>query len=133
MRYWNNAMKNIVFYLGMGTFFTHELDAIQRHEWRILPLTNWLPDEYGFIVFLFSHIPLFAILIALIASTREKIRMRSRIGISIALIIHGFLHAFFMGNATYEFMTLSSTILIFGGALLGIAYLLLEYSRKTTA
>ena len=46
-------MKNIIFYLAMGIMFTHELDAMPNHEWRVLPLTSWLPDEYGIIVFLF--------------------------------------------------------------------------------
>jgi hypothetical protein len=123
-------MKNIVFYLGLGTFATHELDAMTYHEWRVLPLTSWLPDEYGILVFLFLHIPLFAILIALIASTNEKIRYRSRIGISIFLIFHGLLHTLFMGNANYEFFASWSNILIFGGATLGIIYLVLEYLEK---
>lgn len=118
------------FYAGMGVLFTHELDAIQRHEWRVLPLTSWLPDEYGFIVFLFFHIPLFAVLIALVASANEKIRVRTRIGIGIFLIIHALLHTLFIGNARYEFATLPSNILIFGGALLGVIYLLSEYFGK---
>ncbi len=54
-------------------------------------MTNWLPDEYGLLVFLFFHVPLFAILIALIASTNEKLRYRSRIGVSIFLLFHGFI------------------------------------------
>ena len=91
-------MKNIIFYLGMGTLFTHELDAMTNHEWRVLPLTSWLSDDYGMVVFLFIHVPLFAILIALVASTNHKIRIRSRLGISIFLAIHGLLHALFMGK-----------------------------------
>ena len=125
-------MKNTVFFLNMGTMFTHELDAISNHEWRVLPLTSWLPNEYGMEVFLSIHIPLFAVLIALVASTNDKIGIRSRLGISIFLIIHGILHISFMGNANYEFASTLSNILIFGGALLGIMYLLLEYMAKHT-
>lgn len=123
-------MKNLIFYTGMGVLFTHELDAIQKHEWRVLPLTSWLPEEYGFMVFLFFHIPLFAVLIALAASDNEKIRLNSRLGICIFLVIHALLHILFMGSKLYEFVTLSSNILIFGGALLGTIYLLLEYAGK---
>ena len=123
-------MKNIIFYLGISTLFTHELDAMPNHEWRILPLTSWLPDEYGTIVFLFIHVPLFAVLMALVASTNEKIRIRSRIGISIFCIIHGLLHALFRGNTNYEFAHLSSNTLIFGAAFLGTIYLFLEYVEK---
>ena len=79
---------------------------------------------------LFIHIPLFAILISLVASTNEKIRYRSRLGISIFLIVHGLLHSLFMGNSNYDFSTFSSNILIFGGAILGVIFLLLEYVEK---
>ena len=123
-------MKNIIFYLGLGTIFTHELDAMTHHEWRVLPLTSWLPDEYGLLVFLFFHVPLFAILIALIASTNEKIRYRSRVGISIFLIFHGLLHSLFIGSENYELTNLTSNVLIFGGATFGVTHLFLDYLEK---
>lgn len=88
-------IKNLIFYIGMGTFFTHELDAVQQYEWRVLPLTGWLPDEYGFMVFLLFHILLFAVLIALIASANERIRLRAKVGIGIFLIVHALLHLFY--------------------------------------
>ncbi len=125
-------VKNVIFYLGLGTLLTHELDAMTNHEWRVLPLTNWLPDEYGILVFLFLHIPLFAILISMVSSTNAKIRFRSRVGTSIFLIIHSLLHCLFMGNTNYEFATSSSNILIFGGATLGAIHLLSEYLQKQT-
>jgi len=119
-------MKNIIFYTGTATLITHELDAMSNHEWRVLPLTSWLTDEYGILIFLFAHIPLFAVLIALIASTKNSIRFRSRIGISIFLVVHGLLHATFMGNTSYEFAAVSSNVLIFGGAFLGAMHLFAE-------
>ncbi len=120
-------MKNIAFYLGIGTLFTHELDAMPNHEWRVLPLTSWLPDEIGMIIFVLIHIPLFAVLIALVSNTNDKIRIRSRLGISIFLILHSVLHTLFMNHADYEFSSMLSNGLIFGGALFGLMYLLLEY------
>lgn len=125
-------MKNIIFYIGMSTLFTHELDAIINHEWRLLPLLGWLTDEYGEIVFILIHIPLFAILIALVASTNIKTRSLSRIGISIFLVIHGLLHVVFMRSTSYEFTSTLSIILIFGGALFGAAFLLLVFIGKRT-
>jgi len=123
-------MKHLFFYTGLALVFTHELDAVANHEWRVLPLVNRLPDDYGFSLFLFLHIPLFAFLVALVASTNKKIRSRSRIGISLFLIIHGVLHALFIGSLNYEFTSFSSNILIFGGAVTGMAYLLMEYPNK---
>ena len=125
-------IKKVIFYLGFGTFATHELDAMTHHEWRVLPLTSWMPDEYGMYVFLFMHIPLFAVLLALVASRNEKVRFRSRVGISIFLFVHGLLHSLFIRHENYEFIHLSSNILIFGGAALGFVYLLLGYIDKHT-
>lgn len=115
-------MKNIAFYLGMGTLFTHELDAMPNHEWQVLPLTSWMPNEIGMIVFVLLHIPLFAVLIALISSTDRKIRARSKLGISIFLIIHSLLHKLFMKHIHYEFSSILSNALIFGGALSRISH-----------
>jgi hypothetical protein len=123
-------MKDYFFYLGFATLATHELDAISKHEWRVLPLTNWLSDEHGFIVFLFFHIPLFAILVGLVASSNRAIRYRSRIAFSVFLIIHGVLHLLFIGHADYEFVTVYSNFLIFGGALCGLIHVILDYVDK---
>lgn len=123
-------MKKTIFYLGIATLFTHELDAMQNHEWRLLLDDFLLSDLYWKNIFLFVHIPLFASLIAVVASTKEKIRNRSRIGISIFLIFHGLLHILFSSHLSYEFISIPSNILIFGGALFGILYLLLEFMSK---
>ncbi len=123
-------MKNLIFYLGIGTLLTHELDAMPNHEWRVLPLTSWLSDESGMLVFLVFHIPLFAVLIALVASTNNKIRSRSRMGVGIFLAGHGLLHLLFMGNINYQFTSMLSNSLIHGGAVLGILYLVLEIRSR---
>ena len=125
-------MKNIVFYLGMGTLFTHELDAMPNHEWRALSLTSWLSNEVGMMVFVIIHIQLFAILISLVSSTNDKVHTRSRLSIGIFLIIHSVLHALFMNHIDYEFSSALSNVLIFGGALLGLVYLFLEYREIQT-
>jgi Family of unknown function (DUF6713) len=127
-------MKNLIFYLSLGTFSTHELDAMINHEWRVLPLTSWLPDETGVMVFLFSHIPLFAVVFALVASMNEKTRTCSRLVISGFLVLHGVLHTLFIGDKAYEFASSYSRILIFGGAVLGLVYIVLEFvERRATS
>ncbi len=127
-------MRHLIFYLGLGTLFTHELDAMVNYEWRLLPWINGLTDEAGMVVFIFLHIPLCAALISMVASIKEKIRTFSRWGISLFLIVHAILHIVFMGNDHYEFASWVSNVLIFGGALLGALYLYLEYrSRQRVA
>jgi hypothetical protein len=67
-------MKDIVFYLGFGTLCTHELDAIVNHEWRLMPFIRTLPEETGMIVFVAAHIPVFAVLVALVSSKISRTR-----------------------------------------------------------
>ncbi|MGI9319751.1 MAG: DUF6713 family protein [bacterium] len=71
-------MKNIIFHLGLGTLFTHELDAVLNHEWRVLPLISGLSDAAGMLIFVLAHIPLFSIMIVLVSSANEKVRFCTR-------------------------------------------------------
>ena len=87
-----------MFFLGIGLIFTHELDAMVNNEWRVLPLTSWLCDEFGKLVFLVAHIPISSIVAALISSDNVVTRNRSRLFISTLLALHGLLHAAFMMN-----------------------------------
>jgi heme/copper-type cytochrome/quinol oxidase subunit 3 len=127
-------MKDFIFYLGMGALFTHEIDAMQNHEWRVLPILRMLPDELGMAVFVVAHVPIFAILISLVASANVRVRSRSRFFISGFLVLHGLLHALFVNHPNYEFSSVLSNTLIFGGAVFGAIYLGLEFmSRKDAA
>lgn len=119
-------MKTILFYLGIGLFFTHELDAMVNNEWRVLPLTSWLPQKYGQLVFVLAHIPLFGTLVFLLASQQQHIRERTQIGLAIFWLIHGLLHAAFSNHNHYEFNSMLSNSLIYGGAICGVAYLSLR-------
>jgi phosphotransferase system glucose/maltose/N-acetylglucosamine-specific IIC component len=123
-------MKYLAFYLGLGTLFTHELDSMLNHEWRVIPIIRLLPDEIGLIVFVSAHIPLFALLIALASSNNLKTRRMTRIGVGVFLVLHGLLHILFKGHPDYEFSSMLSNVLIFGGSILGIIYLILEWSGK---
>ena len=123
-------MKDLAFYLGFGTLFTHELDSMLNHEWRVIPIIRALPDETGFMIFLTAHIPVFAILVALVSSQNSRTRQITRIGIGLFLVFHGLLHTFFKDHPAYEFSSMLSNVLIFGGSLLGIVYLVMEWVGK---
>lgn len=119
-------MKAIAFYLGLGLLFAHELDAVPNHEWRVLPVFRSLPDDIAMPVFILAHVPLFAILIAMISSDNPRIRDNSRIAVSAFLLIHAVLHAIFIGQPEYEFSSVVSNVLIFGGGIFGALYCVLE-------
>lgn len=56
-------MYDVLYYAMIGAFFSHELDAVKRHEWRVLPLLRSLPERMGEQVFIWLHVPLFALLL----------------------------------------------------------------------
>lgn len=122
-------MTNVFFYLGLGTLLTHELDAISNHEWRLLPILRSLPDDLAMNTFILLHVPLFAVLLALVSSTNKPLRKRSRLGVCLFLIIHAGLHLWFMGNPSYEFASTVSNVLIFSGALFGVLHLATYYNE----
>ena len=120
------SMKNAIFYLGLALLFTHELDAMPNHEWRLLPILNSLSDEAGEAAFLLAHVPLFAVVIAYVASLNSKVRTRARNVLCGFLAIHAVLHFALSAHADYEFASMVSSFLIYGAGLSGVAYLLLQ-------
>lgn len=123
-------MKNLVFYLGLALLFTHELDAIPNHEWQVLPLLSGLSDPVGRNTFVIAHIPIFAVVIAYIASLNLKTRSIARDAVSGFLIAHAVLHFAFSGHAEYQFGSLLSSILIIGAALCGVLYFLARWMEQ---
>ena len=120
-------MKQIVFYLGLSLLFTHELDAMSNHEWRVLPFTSYFNDTHGEFAFVLMHIPLFAVIIGFVASLNPKIRARARAIASGFLVLHALLHLLFSGSDSYEFSSVLSSVLIYGSATCGIACFLMGY------
>jgi len=121
-----DRVKDFVFFFGLGVLFTHELDAMPNHEWRVLPLVRLLPEEMGMNVFVVAHVPLFAFLIALVASPNSRIRTVTKLVVSGFLVLHGFLHTLFASHPKYEFSSFLSDSLILGAAVPGGAYIALE-------
>ena len=117
-------MKSIAFYLGISLLFTHELDAMSNHEWRVMPVLSALSEEMGATAFLVAHVPIFALVIAFIASLNLKTRAKVRNIASGFLIAHAAAHYLFSANSAYEFSSLVSSLLIYGAALCGVAYFL---------
>ena len=113
-------MLDFVFYAMVAAFIAHELDAVKRHEWRVLPLTSFLPDEVGEQVFIWAHLPLLAFLLWGTAGNPDG---AMRVGLATFSIIHIGLHALFRKHPAYEFNNVSSWSLIILAGLLGIWYL----------
>ena len=112
-----------VYWAMVAAFLTHELDAVKRHEWRILPLTSSLPERVGEQVFIWAHLPLAWLILWL----DERTAMSGvRLGLSAFAILHVGLHWLFRRHPANEFNNPSSWALIvltgvLGGLYLGLA------------
>ncbi len=125
----HNDWKHLLFYLGLALLTYHELDAVARHEWRILPGLSLLDDGPAMAVFILAHIPLFAILFWLTGHRVDAIRDRSQFVVDLFLVIHGFIHFALSGHPLYEFKPPIETITVYGGAIIGILHGALLLSR----
>jgi hypothetical protein len=119
------AVRNYVFYLGLGFLFTHEMNAMTNGEWRVMPLLNEFSDKTGELIFLLAHVPVFAIVIAFIASMDARTRLLARNITCGFLVAHGALHYLFSSHPAYEFSAFVSELLIYGAAACGSAFLII--------
>jgi hypothetical protein len=76
--------------------------------------------------FVLLHVPAFALVIAWAASTNARTRVRARLFIGVFLIVHAVLHTLNRHHPGYEFSSMLSHLLIYGGGACGAVYLGLE-------
>jgi hypothetical protein len=109
------------FYWAMvAAFFTHELDAVKRHEWRILPILSRFPDRPAEQVFIWAHVPLF---LAIIWFSRNGAETPFTLAFSVFAIAHVGLHWAFRKHPRNEFIGTSSWAIILLTGALGTAHL----------
>jgi len=109
-----------LYYLMVAALFTHELDAVKRHEWRVLPLTRLMSERAGEQVFIWIHVPLFAIILWL---GEGSIANGFRYGLSGFAVIHVGLHWLYRHHPAYEFNNWNSWSLILLTGVSGAVYL----------
>ena len=113
-----------LYYVAFAGFIAHELDAVDKHEWRLLFVLRRLPDEAARRVFVLLHVPLFAVLLWLAGHPDAAVRFWTMLSFDAFLIVHAALHWRLSGDPRYEFNTGHSRLLIFGTAALAAAHLL---------
>lgn len=113
-------MSTLLFYLMLSFLFTHELDAIKRHEWRVMPAISSLSEKVGEQLFIWLHIPLFVVILWFGTSNPNSAFSQCLSGFS---MIHIGLHWAFRNHPAYEFNNFSSRLLILGTGVFGAAHL----------
>lgn len=111
--------SDLVFLLGLSLLLTHEMDAIQHHEWRIFPLTSRMSDRAGYHVFTVAHVPLYLLLLWTLTGAETTIRSAVVVGLDLFFIVHTLLHIALRRHPAYEFSGLLSWSLIAGAGLCG--------------
>jgi hypothetical protein len=118
------VMNNFLFLLGLSTLIAHELDAMAQSEWRLLYGLRHLPDSLAASAFVALHVPLMAGILWLTTHPSDAIRERSRLAMSIFLVVHAGLHQQLADHPAYTFTSPLSIGLIYGAGLLGLAYVM---------
>ncbi len=123
-------VSDLIFYAGIALLITHELDAIQRHEWRIFPFICRLRDDVAYHVFVILHVPLLVLLLWLISHPSENVRFWFQVTMDVFFIVHMGLHSLLKNHKMYEFKTVFSRIIIILIALVGLVHLVLLISQN---
>ena len=92
-----------VIWLGLALLIAHELDAVARHEWRLLPGFALFEDAAARDMFVLLHIPLLIIVFWLMTHRNAGLKRASRMVIAALLVIHGGAHFLLSGHSLYEF------------------------------
>lgn len=111
---------DMVFYLNVALFLTHEIDAVDKHEWRLLPVISRLPDRTGFTWFVILHVPLFVPIIWLAHNSTFQACF------SAILIFHALAHWSLRNHPKFEFDGLSN-LFVYPPAILALIGLLLGW------
>lgn len=116
-------MEQIIFLHGVAFLLLHELDAIERQEWRFFFGWTGLGDQNAYRLFTAAHLPLFGLILASLPDTRFQV------GMDIFLVLHALAHYLLRNHRLIRFNNRFSQVWIYGGAALGIIHLLLSAGR----
>ena len=112
------------FVLAVALMLAHELDAMQRHEWRIFPGLSLLSDRAGMLVFVWAHVPLFALVFWYGAGSIKAGGNGFSAGFSAFCVAHAFVHRAYERHPRCEFKNPLSRSVIWSCALAAAAALI---------
>lgn len=116
---------DLLFYIGLALLLTHELDAVQRHEWRMFPFICKLKDDVAYYVFITLHVPLLVLLLWLMCHPSEDVRYWFQVSMDLFFVAHFGLHKLLQSHRKYEFTGLFSKTIILLMAITGLVHLAL--------
>jgi len=114
--------SDLTFYAVVALLLAHELDAVARHEWRLLPVLRGLPDATAVRLFVALHVPVVVASFQFASHPSESLRVRFQLGVDAFAVVHVGLHALFAHHPDYEFDGPLSKLWIRGAGAVGVAH-----------
>ncbi len=112
-----------LFALAFALFVSHELDAMIRQEWQLLPGLNALDPSIATDVFNLIHVPLFTGVIWLLLAGPSSTRRKTTVVVEVLLLVHALAHFVLRGDERYNFEPPVETITVYGAALASLLHL----------
>lgn len=112
-------IQQVAFNLMLACLMTHELDAIDKKEWRLLFGLRKMDEMHASILFLLLHIPLVVIILTLAYAGSSNVAYFSRLSLDVFAVIHLGLHWRLRNHPKNKFTGPISYGPIVGAAILG--------------
>ena len=116
-------MASALLWFTIALLIAHELDAVRAREWRVLPLTAFLPDRTGRAVFVWAHVPLTLLVIWIAGLAPEHPAALALAGFA---LVHLGLHLAYRRHPAHDFHGVGPWALIVLPALTGTAQLVVS-------
>ncbi len=116
-------MGDLLFFVAVSSLLLHEMDAIDKKEWRLLFVLRKLPGEGALRWFIWLHLPLFVALLALVAAGPSSTTRWVEGGVDTFLIVHAGLHERLSAAGDHSFANRFSRSTIWAAAGFAAAHL----------
>ncbi len=114
---------DLLFFVAVSGLLLHEMDAIDKKEWRLLFVLRRLPDGGALRWFILLHLPLLVALLTLVAAAPSPAIRWMEAAVDMFLIVHAGLHERLSAGGDPAFNDPFSRWLIWGAAGFGAAHL----------
>ena len=114
---------DVLFLAAVTSLLLHEMDAVDKEEWRLLFVLRRLPSRGGFRWFLVLHLPLYLGLMALIAADASPTVRWMKSAVDVFLIVHLGLHERLSAHGARAFANPFSRTMIWSAAGFGLLHL----------
>lgn len=119
-------MEKVLFMLILALLLVHEMDAIYNREWKMFIILKDFPDETAYKIFTALHMPLYFLVILIVALGNANVQTILYYVIDLFLLAHAVVHFLFRKHKENRFESMFSKTIIYSMAVLASAHLILQ-------